>query len=72
MAFSVKSKKSGKLYYLHAKDVLLKSGRKQRIYFFAGDIREGALDKLPQGYEVIENTRTGLPILQRANKGQKI
>ena len=72
MAFSVKSKKSGKTYYLHAKDVLLKSGRTQRIYYFAGDIREEALDKLPEGYEVIENTRTGLPILRSTvKKSQK-
>jgi hypothetical protein len=68
MAFSVKSKKSGKTYYLHAKDVLLKSGRKQRIFYFASDIREDALDKLPQGYEVVENTRTGLPILRKTTK----
>ena len=65
MAYSVKSKKSGKMYYLHSKDVKLAGGRKQRIYYFAGDIRAGALDALPAGYEVMENKRTGLPMLRK-------
>lgn len=66
MAFSVKSKKSGKMYYLHTKEVELRAGRKQKIYYFAGDITKGSsLDALPTGYEVIENERTGLPMLRK-------
>lgn len=65
MAYNVKSKKSGKTYYLHTKDVKLAGGRKQRIYFFAGDIRAGSIDALPDGYEVMENKRTGLPMLRK-------
>jgi len=65
MAYSVVSKKSGKTYYLHSKEVTLKGGRKQRIYFFAGDVKPGALDALPAGYEVMENARTGLPMLKK-------
>ena len=66
MAYSVVSKKSGKTYYLHSKEVELVGGRKQRIYYFAGDIRPGtALDALPDGYKVIENARTGLPMLKK-------
>ena len=65
MAFSVKSKKSGKTYYLHTQEVELRSGRKQRIYFFAGDKRAGVLLDLPVGYEVTENARTGLPMLRK-------
>jgi len=65
MAYSVKSKKSGKMYYLHTKEVTLAGGRKQRIYYFAGDIRKEAVDALPAGYEVIENKRTGLPMLRK-------
>jgi hypothetical protein len=68
MAYSIKSKKSGKTYYLHAKDVLLRSGRKQRIFYFAHDQREGVLNQLPEGYQVKENARTGLPFLQKADK----
>ena len=65
MAFSVKSKKSGKMYHLHTKEVELAAGRKQRIYYFAGEVGKDALDKLPAGYEVIENERTGLPMLRK-------
>lgn len=65
MAYNVKSKKSGKTYYLHTKDVKLAGGRKQRIYYFAGDIREGSVEALPEGYEIMENARTGLPMLRK-------
>ncbi|MCL5875115.1 MAG: hypothetical protein M1114_01450 [Candidatus Dependentiae bacterium] len=65
MAYSVKSKKSGKTYYLHTKEVKLVGDRKQQIYYFAGEAGKDALDALPAGYEVIENERTGLPMLRK-------
>lgn len=68
MAYSVKSKKSGKTYYLHTKEVELAGGRKQRIYYFAAVAEKNALDALPAGYEVMENSRTGLPMLRKKKK----
>ena len=65
MAFSVKSKKSGKTYFLHSKEVKLAGDRKQMIYYFAGEQKENALNDLPAGYEVMENARTGLPMLRK-------
>ncbi len=65
MAYAVQSKKSGKTFYLHSKEVILKGGRKQRIYYFGGTIKEGALDSLPDGFMVSENSRTGLPLLKK-------
>lgn len=65
MAFSTKSKKSGKTYYLHTKEVKLAGGRKQRIYYFAGAAGDNTLDAVPAGYEVTENKRTGLPMLRK-------
>lgn len=65
MAYSVKSKKSGKTYHLHSKEVTLSGNRKQRIFYFAGDVGENALDALPAGYEVTENKKTGLPMLKK-------
>jgi hypothetical protein len=65
MAYSVKSKKSGKTYYLHSKEVKLKGDRKQRIYYFAGTQTKDAMNALPAGYEVTENKRTGLPMLRK-------
>ena len=56
----------GNQYYLHGMEVTLRgSGKKQRIFFFAKDVRAGSLDAVPAGYEVVENKRTGLPVLRR-------
>jgi len=65
MAYAFTNSK-GVTYYLHFKDVNLKGGRQQRIYFFARDVRPGALDAVPAGYRVVETTRTGMPILKKA------
>ena len=66
MAYSVKSKKTGKTYYLHAKEVALKNGRKQKIFYFSGNAKDaGVLDQLPSGYEVMESSLTGLPMLKK-------
>jgi len=66
MAYSVESKKTGQTYYLHTKEVTLRGGRRQPIYYFAKDVREGeAVDSLPAGYIVMENSRTGLPMLKK-------
>ncbi len=64
MAYAFTNSK-GVTYYLHFKDVNLKGGRQQRIYFFARDIRDGSLDAVPDAYKVIETTRTGMPILKK-------
>ncbi|MEN6310118.1 MAG: hypothetical protein ABFD80_01115 [Acidobacteriota bacterium] len=64
MAFQFKNSK-GVTYYLHSKDVNLKGGRKQTIYFFARDVRPGALDAVPAGYMAQETTKTGMPILKK-------
>jgi hypothetical protein len=68
MAYSVKSKKSGKLYFLHSKEVVLRGDRKQRIFYFSGTQGKEALNELPTGYEVMENERTGLPMLRKKTK----
>lgn len=65
-AFSYTNKK-GQTYYLHTREVTLKNGRKQRIFFFARDVRpQAALDAVPAGYMVIETERTGMPVLKRS------
>jgi len=66
MAFSHTNSR-GQEYFLHGKDVTLKGGRVQRIYFFAREVKpEGALDEVPAGMTIVENERTGLPILKKA------
>ena len=64
MAFEFKNSR-GSVYYLHHKDVTLKGGRQQTIYFFAREIKPGALDAVPEGYQVVETTKTGMPILKK-------
>ena len=63
MAFKVENSK-GRTYYLHSKVTTLKNGRKQPIYFFGKEVKDGALDEVPSGYEVAE-TRNGLPVLKK-------
>jgi hypothetical protein len=46
--------------------VNLRGGRLQKIFYFARDIRPGALDALPEGYKVQETAKTGMPILKKA------
>ena len=57
----------GVTYYLHTKEVTLRGGKQQRIYYFAKDTRPAdALDELPAGYQVVENPRNGFLTLKRA------
>lgn len=55
----------GQKYYLHTREVQLKNGRVQRIYFFARDVRDGSLEEIPAGYQVVETQRTGMPVLKK-------
>jgi len=68
MAYSVKSVKSGKEYFLHERKQQLKGGQQVTLYYFAGVAGEAAIDQLPTGYEVSENTNTGLPLLKKIKK----
>ena len=64
-AYSYTNKKSQE-YFLHTREVTLKNGRKQTIYYFARDVRDNdALAEVPAGYKVVETEKTGLPLLKR-------
>jgi hypothetical protein len=54
-------------YTLHKRDVILKGGRHQTIYFFArAKPKSGTpMQDLPVGYAVGVNKRTGLPYLKK-------
>lgn len=69
MPYSVESKKSGATYYLFKKDVTLRGGRQQTIYYFTKDAKNPKgtpVEELPSGYTTMENSRTGLPMLKKA------
>lgn len=66
MAYSHTNSK-GVTYFLHSKEVTLRGGKQQRIYYFAKDTRPAeAIDALPDGYQVVENPRNGFLTLKRA------
>jgi hypothetical protein len=53
-------------YTLHAREVALKGGHKQVIYFFSQrQPKSGVPVELPAGYKVAVNQRTGLPYLKK-------
>lgn len=56
----------GVTYILHNRATTLKNGRTQTIYFFAKEAKDGALDAVPDGYQVVES-RNGLPVLKKAS-----
>ena len=64
MGYSYKNSK-GKSYYLHTKDVVLRGGRNQTIYYFCKDERSNACD-LTSGKQVVESPKTGLPFVKKA------
>ncbi len=55
----------GVSYYLHAKTRELKDGKTSSLYYFAKEVKEGALDAVPAGYKVVE-TATGMLVLKKA------
>ena len=66
MAYEHKNSR-GQVYFLHGKEVTLRNGRAQRIYYFARKEKKGeAMPSVPEGYKVRESPRTGLPLLARA------
>ena len=60
--FSHKNSK-GVEYWLHTREVKLRGGKMQRIFFFSKN-SSGSTD-MPEGYKVIESKRTGLPLLKK-------
>jgi len=51
---------------LYKRDVTLKGGRKQTIYFFSKrSPKSGTACELPAGYAVGVNKRTGIPYLKK-------
>ena len=63
MAYAYTNSKD-RTYFLHSRVTKLKNGREQRIFFFAKEVKDGALDAVPEGYMVAES-RNGLPVLKK-------
>lgn len=55
----------GVKYYLNAKDVTLRGGKVQKIYYFSKDERADTGTSLPDNMEVGENPRNGFLTVKR-------
>lgn len=55
----------GVTYYLNSKEVTLRGGKLQTIYYFSKDERADTGTDLPSGYEVNENPRNGFLTIKR-------
>lgn len=55
----------GTLYHLNAKDVTLRGGKVQRIFYFSKDARPETATVLPEDREVSENPRNGFLTVKR-------
>jgi hypothetical protein len=65
MAYTQTNPKGVK-YYLNSKEVTLRGGKKQTIYYFSKDLRpETAVEKLPDGMDVHVNERNGFMTVKR-------
>jgi hypothetical protein len=58
MAYSHVNSKGVK-YYLNSKEVTLRGGKVQPIYYFSKDERKEGIDAVPAGMIVNENPRNG-------------
>jgi hypothetical protein len=64
MAYSHTNSKGVK-YYLNSKDVTLRGGKKQTIYYFSKDERKESINAVPAGMVVNENPRNGFLTVKR-------
>jgi YHS domain-containing protein len=55
----------GVTYYLNSKDVTLRGGKVQKIYYFSKDERPEAVNELPEGMTVTENAKNGFLTVKR-------
>ena len=55
----------GVTYYLNSKEVTLRGGKMQRIYYFSKDERPEAVNAVPEGMVVDENQRNGFLTVKR-------
>jgi hypothetical protein len=58
----------GTQYFLNCKDVTLRGGKVQRIYYFSKDQRPETACDLPEGYKVQENIRNGFLTIKNSKK----
>ena len=69
MAYAFTNSK-GVTYYLHTKKSQTSTGKERTLFFFSKEVKEGTLDSVPQGYQVVE-MKTGLPVLKKTGSSEQ-
>lgn len=64
MVFSVVNK-AGKKFYLHKRDVVFDQGGSFPNYYFSACREDNVVYEFPEGYEIIEDDDSGLPIIRK-------
>jgi hypothetical protein len=70
MAYGFTNSK-GVTYYLHGKKSTTSTGKERQLFFFSKEVKEGALDVVPTGYDVVEMA-TGLPVLKKQVPAEQV
>lgn len=65
MAVYKHTNSKGVTYYLNSKEVTLRGGKKQTIYYFSKDERPEGIADVPAGMQVNENQRNGFLTVSR-------
>jgi hypothetical protein len=61
----------GTTYYLHGKKSITSTGKERQLFFFSKEVKDGALDNVPDGYDVVE-MKTGLPVLKKQVPAEQV
>lgn len=65
MAVYKHTNSKGVTYYLNSKEVTLRGGKLQTIYYFSKDERPEGIPAVPEGMSVNENPRNGFLTVKR-------
>ena len=70
MAYGFTNSK-GTTYYLHGKKSITSTGKERTLFYFSKEVKDGAMDQVPTGYDVVE-MKTGLPVLKKQVPAEQV
>jgi hypothetical protein len=70
MAYGFTNSK-GTTYYLHGKKSTTSTGKERQLFYFSKEIKDGVLENVPAGYDVVE-MKTGLPVLKKQVPAEQV
>jgi hypothetical protein len=70
MAYGFTNSK-GTTYFLHGKTSVTSTGKERKLFYFSKEVKDGAMDVVPDGYDVVE-MKTGLPVLKKQVPAEQV